>query len=376
MKRLFGVGRSKASDAVRGCEQAQAPVEDIGIAVLEELHKLNMIDEPWTERRERGFAWTPHRLRQEMTAGATFQDGEFTLCRILSRVRVVEQVAATTEAVETLLAEVNRFAVGSAYVYDPQARSISTFLVGQVHAETREWRVKQVAGFAACQSGQAETEADFLARKTGGRVATWDHPVSGRRHTPDESTFFVDAFFGREGNTPSRFTDEFEFQTIADIARQGNTATLGASSTGMCIEVPFANATTLIMLSSDWAHPRLGHGLSVKLMLPPPYDEAEIGRLAQMLNRKEMAGEFPYHSFGAWGRLQLPNGSGGLGHAMFLPNALHRQGVTLDAFYGTVHRARWVNRLLNPGHDESDAWKIMIDNHREVMAAQATQTRV
>lgn len=337
------------------------PLPDLGPELLKRIHKSVLIDEPWTEWGEREFAWIGYRLRQIVAAEKPYNDDGIVLTRITSRLVLVEEVAADFTGVESFLADVNRFAVGSGYFLDREARQVKSFLAGRVHEGTAEWRPRQIDAFLACQIGQAESEVEFLAYWTDGKPAYRTHPISNRRESRDEIIDFIDAVFGARGEEPSKYANAFEFETIAEIAEKGNTATLGSSKEGICIEVPFGDDTSLITFRSDWLHPRIGSGLRVTVELPPSYSTDEIGRMAGALNRAEAGGEYPYQSFGGWGAIRhRQTGGSYLGHTFFLPNAIHTNGATLDAFYGAVNRARWANRTLNPNHEEGNAWEIML----------------
>ena len=343
---------------------AQMPfnsLPDLGPDLLKRIHKSVLIDEPWTEWADREFAWIGHRLRQVVAAEMPYEDDGIILVRITSQLILVEEVAADFTDVERFLADANRFAIGSGYFLDRDTRQVKAFLAGRVHEGTAEWRPRQLDAFLACQAGQGESEAEFLAYWTDGKPAYRTHPTAGPRDVRDEIVGFIDAVFGARGEEPSRYANAFEFETIAEIAERGNTATLGSSKDGICIEVPFGDGTSLITLSSNWLHPRIGAGLRVTVELPPASTAEDIGRMAGALNRAEARGEYPYQSFGGWGAIHHENPSNiYLGHSLFLPNAIHTHGAALDAFYGAVHRARWANRILNPNHEEGNAWDIML----------------
>jgi hypothetical protein len=78
-------------------------------------------------------------------------------------------VPAPQMGVLRTLSRVNRHAVASGYTYWPSTRSISSNVF--VHDETLEWRPQQFASLAILQLCLVETEANWLADKTGGTVA-------------------------------------------------------------------------------------------------------------------------------------------------------------------------------------------------------------
>ena len=45
----------------------------------------------------------------------------------------------------------------------------------------------------------------------------------------------------------------------------------------------------------------------------------------------------------------------------FVPNALHRAGLAMDAAIGAMMKRRQVNRLMNPGVPEPSAWQVVAE---------------
>ena len=72
---------------------------DVGLTALETIHKLLLIDEPWTIRGERDFSWIGHRLTQNVSASKQFDGDGITLSRLSATCIVVEDVSAPQEEV-------------------------------------------------------------------------------------------------------------------------------------------------------------------------------------------------------------------------------------------------------------------------------------
>ena len=45
----------------------------------------------------------------------------------------------------------------------------------------------------------------------------------------------------------------------------------------------------------------------------------------------------------------------------FVPNAIHRAGLAMDAAIGAMMKLRQVNRLMNPGVPEPIAWQVVAE---------------
>jgi hypothetical protein len=332
--------------------------DDAGLRALQIIHSTAQIDEHWTERSSRSFRWIGYRLQQSFDSSAQHKDHDIHISRVSASVPIVEQIQSSSQSVDRILANINRYAIGSAYVYDPAGQIVTSVSSAIVHSQTVEWRSAQLTAIAVCQLGQAETEADYLANVLKGAVAVRPHPTSGSRERPDEVITFVDSVFGNGGNEPSRFAKAAEFQAIAEIAKGGNMATWGADEAGISIEVPFDQQTSLIRLDSRFRHRRVGQGLSFTIHLPLDLDRQECAKFAAVLNREEACGTPGAQQFGAW-CLHTALDRLTLAFTGFVPNHFYNPAISQDVFYSAIKRARWANQFFNPGAPEIDAWAVM-----------------
>ncbi len=353
---------TKSSEVVHGTATpvAAAAANDVGVEALERIHKELRIDEPWTQRRERGFTWWAHRLPQHIDAGQPIDDDGIVVARVTSRIPILRKVTAGQDLVEKVLAEWNFISDSYCYVYDPATGVIDSVQSGFVHEQVIGWRSLVLASGFIIQLCHAEEDAPVLRRALGGRLASSRHPTQGRRKQPDDMLNVVRRVFRPLGAEPNRFADRFEFETISEQCRQINAASLGASDTGVSIEVPFDQSTALITLCAGEDNPRIGTGLGVFLQLPIEASFAECVRLASWLNRKEAAGEFMVPCWGAWS-VKQDGDAGTVARCGYLPNALHRPGTAMDVAAAAIMILKEVNRLMNPGVPEPDALKVVAD---------------
>ena len=154
---------------------------DVGLEALSNIHSRLMIDEPWAIREARAFSWIGHRLLQRVEASPVFESRGISISRIVSSTTVVEDVGVTEQEAEGVLADLNFFAVGSAYVYSPIDRSVSVMLAHNVHTETVTGRSEEIAGYQVIALVHAERWAERLAERLKGSVARRQHPTSGER---------------------------------------------------------------------------------------------------------------------------------------------------------------------------------------------------
>jgi hypothetical protein len=333
---------------------------NVGVETLGIIHRKLMIDEGWTHRRERGFTWWAHRLPQHIDAGRPIEDDGIVVTRITSRIPILSGVKAEPDLVEKVLAAWNFTADSCCYVYDTETRSIESVQSSIVHEQTLEWRSELLASYFIIQLCHAEEDASVLRRALGGRIASSRHPVLGRRKQEDAMLNVVWSGFRPLGEGKSSFADKFEFEAIGEQVNRINAASFGGGDTGVAIEVPFGATTALITLNAAEENPRIGAGLGVFLQLPIFTSFEECVRLAAWLNRKEAAGEFLSQCIGAWS-VKKGERFCTMARCEFIPNALHRPGLAMDAAIGAMMKLKQVNRLMNPGVEEPIAWKVVAD---------------
>lgn len=332
-------------------------MDDVGLQALEEIYKVQQIDEPWTIRGERQFSWIGHRLQQTMSASKLFDDEGLTLSRLTASCVVVEDVSAPEDDVLHLLSRLNRHALGNAYSYSAADRRITATTVAYVHRGTLDWRTSQFGVFSIHQLCLAETEADHIADTTGGQVAIRAHPASGFRSARDDMLNVVDAVFVKDGQSPSSFANEFEMQTIAELsAKSSSFASLGASMHGVAFEMAYGETTSLGRLSSEEPHRHIGNGLSYRLHLPGPISPDEAEKISALLNREEAHGVALTTHYGAWCWDTWPTVGQALAYQAFIPNTIYRPGIAQDAAMSLIKRAQWADRFLNSTSSKKNVW--------------------
>ena len=332
--------------------------EDVGAAALARIHQQLLIDDEWTDRRDRGFTWWAHRLAQQIDAGIPIDDDGIVITRITSRVPVVKNIRVATAKVHATLAGLNLFADSYRYVYDAQQRRVESVQSVILHAQTLGWRADLTASFFLVQLIHAEADARELARQLRGRIAVSNHPIQGRRRVPDDMLNVVRDVFQVTTAAENGFTNRFEFETICEQVNRINAVSLGASDTGLAIEVPFADSTALIVLQAGERCPRIGAGLGVRLHLPMRVDFGQAVHLAAWLNGREAAGELLSHGIGAWSTRASADDYIVV-HSSFIPAALYRSGLAMDAATGAIHKLKQLNALMNPNVPEPDVREIV-----------------
>ena len=331
-------------------------MSDIGPDLLEKVHKTLYVDEQWTIREARAFTWLGHRLFQTIRASEPFQSHEMEVCQLAASTTVVEDVSAPDEAVEAVLNNVNRHVVGGAYSFNKSSRQIIATAGAIVHEETRGWRTAEFTQFAILQLCAAETEGDYLAEETGGRLAVREHPVQGLRHSPDEMLTVLDELIAPKGAAPTRFAVESEMNEAADSVQRGPLATLGATADELVFEAGFGDTTSLVTMRALEPHRRAGNGMTVRVNLPLKSSASQLMHLANLLNAYEAQGDSRTAHYGAWCFDTWPMASMALSYNLFVPNATYRPGLVLNVCASMAGRAMWVDRVINETPTSVNPW--------------------
>ena len=340
-------------------------MSDIGIDAITRIYTDLMIDDCWAVQEERSFRWIGERLEQHVSASSPFTDDGFLLVRLVAECRVVEAIEASEEVVQACLAQANRHAFGSCYTYLAAERAICATASVFIHEQTSPWRVALFVRYVIGQLILAEAEADFLAAKCSGRVATRQHPTSGTRQQRDDMLNAISNMLVPSGRTPSKFINGFDFDTVLDFARNSpDAASFGASETGIAFETGFGDYTSISILKADDHHRLLGTGLLVLLQIPNRVSLDEGCRIAAMLNRREREGGPIAPHLGAWCVEATPNNDIAVTYRFFIPDILYMDGGTLDAATTSLVRARWVDRIFNPAEPRENAWTQLVTRHK------------
>lgn len=330
---------------------------DIGIEALRTIHKMLLIDEPWTVWHERQFSWIGHRLEANVEASEMFVSRGILVSRLTTTIEVIEEVQAAHDVAVEALADLNRWASHGALVYLADERSVRMMLSNIVHSETSGWRPTEHATAHILSLAIIEKEAVALADRLGGKVAKRLHPLLGARRTPDDLLNVVEQLYAPAGAEPSRFADSSELQAVEDMVRAtgGIGVTLGPFADGISIEVAFGAAdTTLIDMVSNVVHPMLGHGLSVLTTTRMVDSYAEACRITNRLNVLQFAPGSVMSALGAW-FVRTIGEDHHIAHVRFVPNLYFTPGFAVTCGAEAIDHAIWVDRLMHPDLPERSA---------------------
>lgn len=337
----------------------------LGAVAVRFLFQVMSIDAEWSWGHEaRGFHWIGRRLQQTIRASEPFESRGLTVVRLTATTAVADDVESTAE-LATVLDALNRFELGSRWIYDAAARQVLLHCGTLLYDETAEMRVRDLAGYGAMQVARAEALLDQgIASALGGRPADREHPALGARREMDGLLGVIDQVFVPGGAGPSRFQSVEEFAAAEESLRDTPFATLGGDETGIAAEVALGDDTSLIELFSEVRHPVLGSGLltTLRFRIPPSSgdpadDEIRAALLVPVLNRMECRPDFEGQSYGAWHTNSKPGLSAEVAHSWFTPNVLFRPGRVRDTLWAALGRAIWLAQNVAPDRDALRATK-------------------
>ncbi len=160
----------------------------------------------------------------------------------------------------------NGTASTSALVFEPDAGTVDLVASVWVHAGTVDWISRLFASVVALQAADSQAMAVDLASLTGSEPATSGHPVAGPRPRADEM-LGIGRTVVAAGGAPSAWAGEGMLDALGFVRSAPWTVMATGDQTGISAEFPFGGSTCLVMATTQEAHPVLGHGISVRLMV-------------------------------------------------------------------------------------------------------------
>lgn len=346
--------------------------EDVAPRLLASVRQGLGLPKPRRKATATSFVWRPGELEQRVAVSLPFDVDGIEHLRVASRIPVLREVTADPVEVEHMLASLNGLAHRSAYVFNPETRSIDAVQGMLVCARTLELSLPLVVASCRLQFQHLPVHRGRLQSKLGGREALDEWPVEAPLERPRRAANALRRAFEQpapRGGNP--FAEPFELEVIAEQANAGNAFSAGATGKGVAIDCPFDDATALVGLRTYESHPLVGEGLLAFIKVPIFGEEREIARIAGWLNRKEAAGEIPCDQSGAWTLLKLGNGHH-VAHLQFLPASMYQPGVALRTALATLRKVRAVNALMNPGVPERNVLEVVEERLRAVRGGSAS----
>jgi hypothetical protein len=340
--------------------RSAAAGRDTGVEkrVLARIRERLDVDARWTTRGERSLTWIGNRLGQKVVVGLPSRIAAEPVTPVRVATTVANDVRASEPDVIAYLARLNWFAVGSAYVFDPAARTIELVAGDHVSVPLERERCNDLADYAVLQLAQAEREADRIADALGARVAERDHTARRARRISAAPLDVVRTRFLPDGPHPSGFRDVSRGFSLAKLNLDGRCAGVTRPDGTLSIHAPFGERETIVIrCQPNVRHPWLGAGMVMFTTIPWLADDATLARTASELQRAQLDSSSASAMLGAWGTGAL-DGRQCVAFARFVPNAMYRADVLDDAVREEVKRAAWLDRHYFPGLAPRSVWQI------------------
>ena len=327
---------------------------DLGLQVVNRYREQMSIDDAWLEPQERGFAWWSGPLAQRVWASPPWQDEEGDLFQIVAETDVC--TGGTTEDSMAALDATLGAVPLSSMVRHFETRTFRLRCSVVVHAAVAVRLGRLFCLAASLQQSLAYRVAKGLTEEGGFRPAISGHPRSGHRAEFDEMARIATNLFRPMGEKPSVWNDRAEHAEVANslrafgLAAEAGNPDLGPLWLGVRLghepgDITDPAATAMIMLDAETAHPAVGNGAVLYLVLPPGLAEAHPDVTPLDLNDREAAELDHPHVIGSWVP-PPPEASGGFLYNCFLPNIVHDPGLLFDLFAAMASRARWGGKML------------------------------
>ena len=314
-----------------------------GQQAIEWLYSTQLqVDDQWAVRRPDGFTWWAYQNAQtiEIIGEEEGPDGQ-TGYLIGVRTDMVDDLDLTDQAAEDICTGPMQTAALAGPVYDPETRRLRLCSLALVHDDNAQWIRVLLSAAAATQLAEAMLLGPALAEQVHGRFAVSAHPDSGVRETPDEIALSA-RLLVEDGRQPCRWqAGDFE-QAVQQHMMQP--PSLGASSagSGLTVEFPYADGTSLCQIIGDSPHPLYGSGLLILQRFPFSAGSTDNGaRLAMALNQDDLSIQPAGYGFGSYTYRDNI-----ICFNAFVPHALKGPVTLANLYYSCAVRARSVARRL------------------------------
>jgi hypothetical protein len=309
------------------------------------------IDNIWSIRNESGFTWWADQQAQTIEIHSAEEDESGSIAHLIS---TKTELLTDCEYNAATLAFINqrflRSPSMSGVVFDESSGSCYLQSLVRVYPEIASWMNPLISVSAALQLYEVRVLTEHIPAEISAILTSSQHPDSGSRATPDEIAQLAESLIIPHGNRPAQWQTS-EFHSVVDDYMQGPPVLLANSSdTGLTVEFPFGDASSLLQINADQAHPLYGSGLLILQAFPTENlvtNEEEGIVLALTLNEEELV-KTPFgYGFGSYSFINST-----LHFSTFIPNVAYRPNMLPNFYFAAGQRARTVSYRLT-GNDWS-----------------------
>jgi parallel beta-helix repeat protein len=288
--------------------RAATAVADLGMDALQKARHVLTAEDGWSVPEERGFTWWAHWLRHRVWASPPIRARDETGWQVRAQTPACRDVP-DRPATFALLNAMNSVAALSALSFDAERRTISAACGAVLRSDSPPWLEDTLLVAVRLQVVDTWRAAPQLAE--GGMLDEVPHPIAGRR--PDPAAMLEAAHGLRPRPAPISMR-------VLERARQelGQAGLQALVREDLQVLLPLREGTLAVWQLGPAAHPALGPGISVRLMLPRALGPSRGAWLANALNvaeASEWSGEERPPALGAWMFKGVPT------HVTFIPSA-------------------------------------------------------
>lgn len=313
---------------------------DLGLEIVSQIHDTLKVPDHWRKDINRGFTWWAEEFAQRVWS----DEGVFSNAQSFFRVHVETDFLlgrGKAQQFELALATEMSHATMSAVCFDPEKDCYVLHSSGYFTHDNEDWLPKLFVGGACLQVDEAHLFGKDLARKLHAVPAISEHPAHGLRSQPDPILGAIDRFFKPYGRSPSRWTDNGEWRSVGwAMDRQADRFETDERSYCRAQFPWFLDSSTpmQMIVTSEEAHPILGNGLRLRLIIPLALPPERCAHTAMELNNLERKEWLRCQMLGSWGFED-----GKLEYESFVPNTLYHANVLENLALSIAMRANWVN---------------------------------
>jgi hypothetical protein len=310
-----------------------------GTATINWLYEKQLrIDADWSEREPQGFTWWADRSAQRIEVVRSDHDselGESFLIRV--RTDLLEGVELNERALIVIGSMIMPFASMSGPVYNAATRRLSLCSIVRVHDGIREWMAPLISLSAALQVGEARIMGPQLPTLLPGtRFAVSGHPKRGLRPKPDEMAELISTLIVPHGKASPPLTESDFTGAVKSLMMRPPSLGATADKSGLTVEFPYGDSSSLCQMTIAEKHPRYGRGLHLRQSFPVEIGSEIDGiQLSLDLNAQELAEDPAGYGLGSYCYR-----ADTIHFCSFWPNVCLRKGLIENLYWGCANRAQ------------------------------------
>ena len=329
---------------------------DPGWDAMRYVHRLLVIDEPWTQWHADGFSWWGHTLEQRFRWEGPVEIEDLPTWFVSVETDFLRGVT-DWEAGSALVNRWNaslEFGVGALVLEGDRIRLRSRTYLLPESAEDRarvlsSWGIiaNAVASQLARVHGADPRELIALGVDPGWVVDARAHPVSGPRGTPDEMLTVVGALYQPQGREPARETIDLSLDQAVHDFMAKDIESIGGDIARTVMALWRRQYGVLTwQLERTYENPALGYGVRSRLFVDLDGGPVVVSSaLAEHLNALEWTAAYPLIGGGAWA-VWADGGAPRLVYTAFSPNAELRGRLAPLLAGNASFRGRWLDGVL------------------------------